>query len=78
MEVSDNKDDAATGRVSKTKRALLKAGWTAPVILAVGVPVAGFAAHCSTDHELEPGKSGVSLPKSGGTPGGPRDQHTGG
>ena len=79
MEANRNEGpDTAPERVSATKRTLLKAGWTAPVILAVGVPVSGFAANCSSS-SVEPEKGRVDLPPQGSKPGGgPREKPTDG
>ena len=40
-------DDHPKEDVSPTKRALLKAGWVAPLILAINLPPSGFAANVS-------------------------------
>jgi hypothetical protein len=40
-------DSATSSDISPGKRILLKAGWVAPVIVAVGLPRVGFAANLS-------------------------------
>ena len=49
---------ATSGGVSKSKRTLLKAGWVAPVILAVSLPQSSYAKNISGSKPGKPGKPG--------------------
>ena len=43
----DSSDNSGDEPVSRTKRALLKASWVPPVIVAVSLPRSGYAANIS-------------------------------
>ena len=58
------------GGVSRSKRALLKAGWAVPVILAISLPQSSYAKNRSGGKECKPDKDDR---KFGTKPGKPRE-----
>jgi hypothetical protein len=57
------------GGVSPSKRALLKAGWAVPVILAISLPQSSYASNVSGGKVCRPDKG----PHFGSKPGKPRE-----
>lgn len=68
---TESKPRAAPRDPSTSKRTLLKAGWVAPVILAIGLPESSYADNMSGSKSSRPNPVKPGKPSKPGKPGKP-------